>query len=98
MIFLVFWVFALVCALIHVSVRGLWSQPLPRVTVFLLYQLTIALGLTGLLVFVGHALRPVETAARIGWPPSLNFQFELGAMGLGFGDASLLSLWILNRN
>jgi hypothetical protein len=60
------------------------------------YQLTIALGLSGILVFVGHALRPTDTTARIGWPASPNFQFELGAVGLGFAIAGLLCLVIRN--
>ena len=49
------------------------------------------------MVFVGHALRPSETAARIGWPASTNFQFELGGFGLGLAVAALLCLLIRSR-
>jgi hypothetical protein len=97
MIFLALWVLALIAAAVHVGIRHQWSQPMQRTRVFLRYQLTIALGLSGILVFVGHALRPAETAARIGWPTSPNFQFELGGFGLGFGVAALLCLLVPNR-
>ena len=96
MIFLALWLLALIGAAVHVSIRSQWSQPAQRTRLFLCYQLTIALGLSGILVFVGHALRPTETAARIGWPASPNFQFELGGVGLGFAFAGLLCLIIRN--
>src|SRR5260370_38472336 len=98
MIFLVLWALALVAATIHVSVRRLWTHPLQRVTVFLLYQLAISWGLLGLVVFVGHALRPAETAARIGWPASPNFQFELGALELGVALAEGARLGVPTRS
>ena len=98
MIFLVLWVLAVGCALIHIGARRLWRHPLERAIVFLLYQLTVSLGLAGLLVFIGHALRPAETAARIGWPTAPNFQFELGAVGMGMAIASALSLFVRYRH
>ena len=98
MIFLLLWLVALMAAMVHVSVRGLWGHGLERAKVFLLYQLAIAFGLTGLLGFVGHGLRPAETAARIGWPPSPNFQFELGSFELGLGIAAFLGLLIRNKH
>jgi hypothetical protein len=97
-LFLSLWIVALAGAAIHVSACRLWRHPARRVSIFLSYQLAISLGLTGFLVFVGHALRPTETAARIGWPVSPNFQFELGAVGLGIGVASLVTLVIRNRH
>jgi hypothetical protein len=97
MIFLALWALALLAGAIHVSVRGLWTRSLQRVTVFLLYQLAISWGLLGLVVFVGHVLRPAETAAQIGWPASPNFQFELGALELGVAVAAGLGLVIRNR-
>ena len=97
MIFLALWALALLAAAVHVSVRGLWTRPLQRVTVFLLYQLGISWGLLGLVVFVGHVLRTAETAARIGWAASPNFQFELGALELGVAFAAGLCLVIRNR-
>jgi hypothetical protein len=96
-IFLALWVLALIGAAIHVSIRRQWSQAVRRTQVFLCYQLTIALGLSGIVVFLGHALRPAETAARIGWPTSPNFQFELGGYGLGVGVAALLCILVRNR-
>jgi len=97
-IFLMFWALAVAAAVIHVTAAELWRRPSERATAFLLYQLTVGLGVAGLIVFVGHALRPAETAARIGWPTSPNFQYELGAVGLGMAIASLLSTLIRNRH
>jgi hypothetical protein len=63
-----------------------------------LYQLGISFGLTGLIDFVGHALRPVETAARIGWAASPHFQYELGTFELGLALAALLGLFVRNKH
>ena len=41
MIFLVLWVLAVGCALIHIGARRLWRHPLERAIVFLLYQLGV---------------------------------------------------------
>jgi hypothetical protein len=98
MIFLLLWVIALALALTHVSIAGLWRQPLERATIFLLYQMTVALGLVGFLAFAGHVLRPAEIAGRIGWPTHPNFQFELGAACLGFAVGASLAPWIRNRH
>ena len=98
MIFLALWVIALALALTHVSIARLWRHPLRRATIFLLYQMTVALGLVGFLAFAGHVLRPAEIAARIGWPTHPNFQFELGAACLGFAVGALLAPWIRNRH
>ena len=97
MIFLVLWVIAIGLALAHVSIARLWGRPLERATIFLLYQMTVALGLVGFIAFLGHVLMPAEIAARIGWPTHRNFQFELGAACLGFAVGSLLAPWIRNR-
>jgi Family of unknown function (DUF6790) len=97
MIFLGLWAIALVAAVVHVSFCRRWAKPVQRTRLFLLYQLVIALGVGGLFIFGGHALRPAATAALIGWPPSPNFQFELGGFGLGVAvDASLCPV-IKNR-
>jgi hypothetical protein len=98
MIFLALWVIALVLALIHVSMARLWRRPLDRATIFLLYQMTVSLGVVGLLAFLGHVLRPTEISARIGWPTHPKFQFELGAACLGFAVGGLLAPWIRNRH
>jgi hypothetical protein len=64
MIFLALWAIALALALTHVSIARLWPYPLERATIFLLYQMTVALGVVGFLAFAGHVLRPAEIAAR----------------------------------
>src|SRR5215472_11931401 len=89
MIFLALWIIALVLALAHVSIARLWRRPLDRATIFLLYQMTVALGLVGFLAFAGHVLRPAEITARIGWPTHPNFQFELGAACFGLRGRSV---------
>src|SRR5215469_2102715 len=98
MIFLVLWVIALTLALTHVGIARLWRHPLERATIFVLYQMTVALGLVGFLAFAGHVLRPAEIAAGIGWPTHPNFQFELGAACLGFAVGASLAPWIRNRH
>lgn len=98
MIFLALWAIALALALTHVSVARLWRRPLERATMFLLYQMTVALALVGFLAFAGQVLRPAEIAARIGWATHPNFQFELGAACLGFAVGASLAPWIRNRH
>src|SRR5262249_40516302 len=98
MIFLVLWAIAIALAIIHVGRAGLWRRPLERATIFLLYQMTVSLGLIGLVAFVGHTFRPAQIADRIGWPVHPNFQFELGAACLGFAVGGLLAPWIRNRH
>jgi hypothetical protein len=98
MIFLALWVIAIGLAVLHVSFAGLWDRPLERATMFLLYQMTVALGVVGLLAFAGHVFRPAQIAVRIGWPTHPNFQFELGAACLGFAVGGLLAPWIRNRH
>jgi hypothetical protein len=96
-VFLVLWVIAIVLALAHVSIARLCGRPLERATIFLLYQMTVALGLVGFIAFIGHVLMPAEIATRIGWPTHRNFQFELGAACLGFAVGSFLAPWIRDR-
>src|SRR5262245_14707220 len=96
MVFLVLWLVALIAATIHVTVRR-EHAPLQRATTFFLYQLVLAFGLMGLMGFTGHVLQPAQTAARIGWPPSVEFQRELGFFSLGFSLAAVLGLVFRNR-
>ena len=98
MIFLVLWVIAIALAVVHISVARLWGRPLERATIFLLYQMTVALGLVGFIAFIGHVPMPAEIAARIGWSTHPNFQFELAAACLGFAVGSLLAPRIRNRH
>src|SRR5215475_9385272 len=97
MLFLVLWIAALVAAAIHVGLRGEAKDPQKRATIFFLYQLVLGLGVLGLITFVGHVFNPVQTATRIGWPPSPEFQRELGFFELGIALAAGLALVIRNR-
>src|SRR5262249_34200210 len=81
----------------HVLVRGEGHDPRQRARIFFLYQFVIGLGVLGLITFAGHVFNPVETATRIGWPPSPEFQRELGLFELGFALAAGLGLIFRNR-
>jgi hypothetical protein len=60
--------------------------------VYLLYLLPIAVGLGGVMAFLGHTLRSDEVARSIGWPTGSPFQFEVGAANLAFGLLGLLCM------
>jgi hypothetical protein len=64
-IFLVSRVLALAAAMIHVTTAELWRRPSERPTTFLLYRLTV--GFVGLVVFVGHELRPAGRDCGADW-------------------------------
>jgi hypothetical protein len=98
MILLVIWAVAVGLAVVHTTASRLWRRPLERAKIFLLYQLGVGFGASGVVIFVANALQPVETAAKIGWPASANFQFEVAAVGLGIAVGSLSSLKIRNRH
>jgi hypothetical protein len=97
MVFLALWLIALLAGVGHVSLQRKWTDPIRRIRILLLYQLLIALGVGGLFIFLGHALRPAVVAAMIGWPSNPNFQFELGSFGLGIAIAAMLCLIIDDR-
>jgi len=96
MLFLVLWLVALVAATVHVRVRG-EKDPQQRAATYFLYQLVLGFGVMGLITFAGHVFNPAQTAARIGWPPSPEFQRELGFFELGYALAAFLGLVIRNR-
>lgn len=60
--------------------------------VYLNYLLPIAVGLGGLMAFLGHTLRADEVARSIGWPIGSPFQFEVAVANLAFGVLGLLSV------
>ncbi|MEN6496957.1 MAG: DUF6790 family protein [Thermoguttaceae bacterium] len=60
--------------------------------VALVYLLPIAVGLGGLIAFVGHTFRAEEIAKSIGWQPGSPFQFEVAVANLAFGVLGLLCL------
>jgi hypothetical protein len=93
MLFLLNWSLGLIFAVIHVLMR----KPrvlADRLRLFLLYQMVLAIGISGLIGFLGHCLNFEQTARSIGWVPHKQFQFELGAGELGWAIAGFLSIVI----
>ena len=58
----------------------------------MLYFFTFAIGLCGLVGFVGHTMRASLVAASIGWPAGNPFQHEVAVANLAFGILGLLCL------
>jgi hypothetical protein len=93
MLFLLSWGLGLIFAVIHVLIR----KPrilLDKLRLFILYQMVFAIGISGLVGFLGHCLNFEQTARSIGWAPHRQFQFELGAGELGWAIAGFLSIAI----
>ena len=57
----------------------------------LLYQLTVTIGLMGLLSAYGHLFMSDKIAKQIGWQTGSMFQIELGYCGMGL--MGILSFW-----
>jgi hypothetical protein len=58
--------------------------------IYLNYLLPIAVGLGGVLAFLGHTFRAEDIARSIGWPAGNPFQFEVAVANLAFGVLGLL--------
>jgi hypothetical protein len=97
MMFLVSLFLASLLSLTHIAIKRKTLDGEARVNLFLLYQFFFG-SLMGLMAFTGHVFQPEITAARIGWTPHPQFQFELGAMELGSALASFLCLFFRNRH
>jgi len=97
MLFLVLYILALLFASAHTLMRRSTLNRREVTEIFLLYVFAFSYGLAGLIGFMGHGLRPEETAVRIGWPAHQQFQFELGGIELGWALAAFLCLVIRNK-
>lgn len=97
MLFFVIWSLGIAAAAIHAFLRRRSLDRAGVLRIFLLYQLVLGWGLSGVLGFAGHALRPEQVARGIGWPAHPQFQFELAAFELGYGLAAFLGLWLRDR-
>jgi hypothetical protein len=94
MIFLVFYLLALLTASIHLAVD---NKPRTRdrvIEIVLLHLLTVAYGLGCMLSFIGHKYRADEIARSIGWPPGNPFQQEVAFANLGCSLVCLLCVRI----
>jgi hypothetical protein len=93
MMFLIFWLCALIIAVIHVLVRKPRSLE-EKIKIFLFYQVVIGFVLGGLIGAIGHCIFYEQTARGIGWAPHKQFQFELGASELGWAIAGVMAIFI----
>lgn len=62
--------------------------------ILLLYLLPTAIGLMGILGFVGHLFFSDRIAFLIGWPAGNPFQKEIAFANLAFGILGILCIWI----
>lgn len=98
MLFFLPWITGMLLAGAHWFVRRATLDRLAGLELVFRYQLIFCLAFSGFLGFMGHGLRPEQTAAAIGWPAHPQFQFELAAFELGYAVAAVLGLWIRNRS
>jgi len=90
----VFVVLALIAASIHLAIspRSRSSKPAIAHT-YLLYLLSLYVGLMGLLTAYAHVFRPIETSASIGWLTS-PYEYEVGMADLTVGVLGVLCIWL----
>ncbi len=86
---------SLILAYLHIIIKKPRSTR-EKVEIIILYQLTIMVGLNGLMGFYAHNFMSDWTADYIGWPKGNPFQKEVGYTNLTFGILGLLSFF--NRN
>jgi hypothetical protein len=97
MIFLIIWLIGLVLAVLHYLIRRSKLTKKQTVELFILYLILFGYGGMGIFGAMGHILNPVGVAKGIGWEPSPLFQFELGAVELGWALTALIALWVRNK-
>lgn len=76
----------------------LWRDKQPRtrarvLEIITLYVLVIAIGVTGVIAFSGHAFQADQIAKDIGFPPGNPFQFEVAIADLTIGVLGILCIW-----
>ncbi len=91
------WIFlggvSLLLAIIHLYFDKQTRTSQRIAEVFLLYILSIAVGLNGVYSFLGHFFFADRVAAYIGWPSGNPFQTEVAFANLAIGVLGLLCLW-----
>jgi len=93
MTFLIYYVIGWIVGLVAIFVTGSMKDIASAAYTLLLYQLTVTVGLTGILGGYGHLFLRDRVARSIGWPTGTLFQVELGYCSLGMGLLGVMSFW-----
>ena len=94
MSFLIFVIFALLVAALHIyrDRQALTREGITKI--LLLWLLVIGVGLGGIMAFIGHTVFASSTAASIGWPAGNPFQTEVAVANLAIGVLGVLCYWL----
>jgi hypothetical protein len=94
MSFLIFVIFALLVAALHIyrDRQALTREGIAKI--LLLWLLVIGVGLGGIMAFIGHTVFASSTAASIGWPAGNPFQTEVAVANLAVGVLGVLCYWL----
>jgi len=79
-----------VVALVHI----MWKhhRGVAAIRIFLMWQLTVGIGLGNIYAAFGHLVVADQVAASIGWPPGSPFQREVGIWDFTIGVVGILCL------
>ncbi|MBS3903706.1 MAG: hypothetical protein KGZ39_00085 [Simkania sp.] len=89
---LIFFLIAIVAAIIHLNCRKKSRSSSKLLELFLAYMIPLNIGIMSLIGWIAHSFYGPQTAAMMGWPDS-PFQHLLGMANLGFGLVGILSIW-----
>ncbi|NOX89814.1 MAG: stearoyl-CoA 9-desaturase [Calditrichaeota bacterium] len=93
MVFLIYYVIGWIVGLAAMFITGATKDVASAAYILLLYQLTVTVGLTGILGGYGHLFMGDRVARSIGWHEGTLFQVELGYCCLGMGLLGVMSFW-----
>jgi uncharacterized membrane protein len=91
MIFLVCYILGWIAGVVALSTDNTPKDIHTVAQTLLLYQLTVSVGLMGLISAYGHLFRSDKIAKQIGWQTGSLFQIELGYCCLGMGLMGMFS-------
>ena len=93
MIFLVYYAIGWIVGLVAAFATGSLKDVASAARTFLLYHLTVTIGLSGIMGAYGHIFMGHRIARNIGWPTGSMFQVELGCCCLGLGLLGVMCFW-----
>ena len=93
MIFLMYYAIGWIVGLAVAFATGTAKHFQSASQTFLLYHLTVTVGLSGILGAYGHLFMGNKIARSIGWPAGSLFQVELGYCCLGMGLLGVMCFW-----